>query len=270
MKRIAAFVDGTENDGASLAAAAAFAKFVGARLAVVHATRRPPLSVLSDVPAVIEDESDIAARAALARRAFEAVRAAGADAEWFESDETEAESIRRHGIVSDAVVLERVAEARGPDVLALNTALFETGAPVLVCPPARGDAAGEPADLGGSVALVWSPTVQSARVARSALPVLQRAGSVTVLTNTAERRTDAAPVLAWLEAHGVAAGHKPFDGSGLTARGRGRAILAAAAGIADLMVMGAYGENNFPSLLGLGRATQKVLTGSTIPVLVQT
>jgi nucleotide-binding universal stress UspA family protein len=264
MKRIAAFVDGSANDSTSLATAAAFAKFVGARLAVVHAIRRPPLSAISDVPAVVEDERDIAERAALARQAFETTRAGGVEAEWHEADESEPDAIRRFGIVSDAVVLERTVEARGPDALALSTALFETGAPVLVCPPAPA------AEIGRAVALVWSPTVQAARVARSALPVFLRADEVTVLTNRAERRTDPAPVLAYLDAHGVAAGHRPFDGSGLTARGRGRAILAAVAGAADLLVMGAYGENNFPSLLGLGRATQKVLSASAIPVLVQT
>jgi nucleotide-binding universal stress UspA family protein len=34
--------------------------------------------------------------------------------------------------------------------------------------------------------------------------------------------------------------------------------------------MGAYGESTFPSLLGFGRATQKILSACPIPVLVQT
>jgi nucleotide-binding universal stress UspA family protein len=264
MKRIAAFVDGTEDDTQALAAAAAFARFAGARLTVVHTTRRPPVSVLADVPPVLEDDNEIAARAALARRGFDAARAAGAEVEWIEVDADETVAIRRYGLVSDAVVLERADATHGPDAAALNTALFETGAPVLVCPPAP------VREIGKSVALVWSPTVQAARAARSALPALRRAGSVTVLTNEAERRIDPAPVLAWLAAHGITAAHRPFDGSGLTARGRGRAILGAAAGWADLLVMGAYGENNLSERLGLGRATEKVLGASPIPVLVQT
>ena len=57
---------------------------------------------------------------------------------------------------------------------------------------------------------------------------------------------------------------------GLTARARGRAILAAAgeAG-ADLLVMGAYGEKRLTALIGLGRATRKVVSATTVPALLQ-
>src|SRR6185369_8350505 len=54
----------------------------------------------------------------------------------------------------------------------------------------------------------------------------------------------------------------------ITPPGRGRAVLEAVteAG-SDFMVMGAFGESRIEALLGLGRATEKVVTASKIPLL---
>ncbi len=61
-----------------------------------------------------------------------------------------------------------------------------------------------------------------------------------------------------------------YDGSGLTARGRGRAIIDAATSVdAGLIVMGAFGGNQIDALLGLGRTTRKLATASPVPLLLQ-
>jgi nucleotide-binding universal stress UspA family protein len=162
------------------------------------------------------------------------------------------------------VVLERLSGEEGPEALTLNTALFDTPGPVLVTPPKA------PAEIGRSVAVVWSPTVQSARAVRSALPILQKADSVTTITNSARSDADPSSLTAYLGAHGVTTQLRSYDGDGRTARGRGRAILAAAAEAgADLLVMGAYGEKRLTALIGLGRATRKVASATTIPALLQ-
>ena len=74
----------------------------------------------------------------------------------------------------------------------------------------------------------------------------------------------------YLHVHGLKPAFHSFDGARLTARGRGRAVLAAADALgADLLVMGAFGENKVTALMGLGRATRKIVSDTKIPVLVQ-
>ena len=61
-----------------------------------------------------------------------------------------------------------------------------------------------------------------------------------------------------------------IDGSGLTARGRGRAIIEAVLSVnASFMVMGAFGDNQFDALLGLGRTTRTLATAAPVPLLLQ-
>jgi nucleotide-binding universal stress UspA family protein len=47
-------------------------------------------------------------------------------------------------------------------------------------------------------------------------------------------------------------------------------MLAAIADMgADSMVMGAFGENRLDAIFGLGRATQKMVTATRVPILLQ-
>ena len=39
------------------------------------------------------------------------------------------DSIKDQGFLHDLIILERISEEEGPQALALNTALFETGGP---------------------------------------------------------------------------------------------------------------------------------------------
>jgi len=265
MKTVTIFIDGSDNDRESLATALAFCRCLDSHLRVVNPRLPDNVATSPDGHAlvVVRDEQEVAARRAVARAAFDEVCGTQPLADWRESDETEVQSIVSHGLYSEAVVLERVSEEQGPQVLALNTALFETPGPVLVTPPKA------PATVGQSVAVVWSPTVQSARAVRSALPILHKADSVTLLTNSA-KEADPGPLAEYLAGHGIATGARRFDGAALTARGRGRAILAAADACgADLLVMGAYGENRLAALIGLGRATRKIVSATKIPALLQ-
>ncbi|MDX1422415.1 MAG: hypothetical protein R3322_04695 [Kiloniellales bacterium] len=266
MKRVTIFIDGTANDRISLSSAVALCRCLDGRLSVVHP--RPPDDVVASpdgqTVVLVKNEEERAARRNDARAAYDDVCGALDIADWQESEETATEAIVSHGLYSDAVVLERLSDEEGPEVLTLNTALFETPGPVLVTPPKA------PSVVGRSVVVVWSPTLQSARAVRSALPILKRADSVAVLTNKAKKEADPSALLAYLATHGVSAKPGTFDGGTLTARGRGRAILAAAADAgADLLVMGAYGENRLTALIGLGRATRKVVSATQIPALLQ-
>ena len=264
MKTMTILIDGSENDRSSLATAATFCRAVDGRLRVVHPRPRDIIVASPEAAAVVVDDRDIEARRAAARAAYDEVCGALSFAEWLETNDTVTEAIIGYGPLSDVTILERVSNDSGPEVLALNSALFDTPGPVLVTPPSS------PSEIGRSIAVVWSPTVQSARAVRSALPIMATAASITVITNDADKGADPDALAGYLELHGVETGFRTFDGGGLTARGRGRAILAAAATVqADLLVMGAYGENRLSALIGLGRTTQKIVSATTIPTLVQ-
>jgi nucleotide-binding universal stress UspA family protein len=264
MKRMIISVDGSDNDRDSISCAATFCRRVDGRLSVVHPREQTVIATSPDAPVFFESDRNFAEREAVAKAAFDDVCGDLSFAKWESTDTQITELIRDRGMLYDAIIIERVSSERGPEVLALNTALFESGAPVLVAPP------GAPAVIGKSVAVVWNRTIQSARAVRSALPILARADEVEILVNRADGGVDPVELQAYLECHGIVASARTFGGAKLTARGRGRAIIAAASASADLLVMGAYGENRLSVLLGLGRATQKIVSATPIPALIQT
>ena len=259
MKRLMLYVDGSPNDRESLRYSAALHGKFESLLDVAH-FRVPEHSVGSVVRAI-----DIAQRAAaLAHQAFVETCGELEGCRWIDSEENIDTAMRRQGLLHDVIILERLSEEEGPEVLALNIALFESGGPVLVLPPQP------PETVAESIGLVWSPTAQSARATRSALPFLKAAKMVTILTNS--ETPDARPeeLADYLSSHGVASESRQFSGAQRTARGRGRAILETVESMeADFLVMGGYGENRLGSILGLGRATQKIVSGSPVPVLLQ-
>lgn len=259
MKRMVLYIEGSPNDRDSVRYAATFHRKFDGRLNVAH-LRVPEHNVGSVARAI-----DIAQRAAaLSRQAYDEVCGELESCAWLESEAPLDETMRQQGVLHDLTILERISEEEGPEVLALNIALFESGGPVLVLPPQP------PETVAQSVALVWSPSAQSARALRSALPALTRAERVCVLTNSELPEAQREGVAAYLASHGVEAEARQFSSARLTARGRGRAILEAAREIgADFLVMGGYGENRLQSILGLGRTTQKIVSGSPMPVLLQ-
>lgn len=117
--------------------------------------------------------------------------------------------------------------------------LFESGRPLLLCPE---DRAGELRPTFGDVMIAWDSSARAARAVGDALPILQEANSVRLVTVTDEK-SDAimqsgTQVLDHLREHGVFAEFEtvPIDGSSI---GKVLANWAHLNGI-DTIVMGAY------------------------------
>ena len=111
----------------------------------------------------------------------------------------ESEELSRSGRLADMVVV------RGPvtDVgvsQAVETAMFETGRPMLMVPETL------PERLGASIAVSWDGTLGAARAAGAALPLLARAETVSILTADMEK-VGAKPsaLAAYLAEHGIEA-----------------------------------------------------------------
>lgn len=170
--------------------------------------------------------------------------------------------IGSYGRVFDLIVLGRPGRApQSPRMAPLETALFETGRPVLIAPPTP------PNELGRNVLVAWNGSTEQARTNGFAMPLLRDANEVTVLTveggmtpgPTGEEAAlhlvrNGVPVTAVTVAPG---GHTTGEAILDQARLRG----------CDLLVKGAYAQSRLRQMI-FGGATRHILAHATLPVLM--
>jgi nucleotide-binding universal stress UspA family protein len=153
---------------------------------------------------------------------------------------------------------ERVTD--GPHSDAIEETLIRSGRPVLLAP------AKAPSALGDSIALGWNGSAEAVHVMAAALPLLEIARDITVITVGDEPAETAPALLDYLAWQGVAAKHRrilPVHGVG-----PGEQLLSEAREVgADLLVMGGYGHRPWRELL-FGGATRQVVGTSLLPVLI--
>jgi nucleotide-binding universal stress UspA family protein len=262
MKSIALVIDGSENDPVSLRTAVAFARNCGAILTVYH-NRVPPTATIAafDMAIAAVDvmpDSDEALKRA--RAAYDSEAGGYEGARFIVVEGILSDVLEQAAPYCDLLLLERLSSSEGPDAIALNDALWEVRSPVLVVPqePATG-----PLD---KIVLSWNATPQAGRALRAAMPLVERAGSLTILSRAGGEKD--AELEKYLGAHKIAVSQwKIYGDENLSARGWARSLLAEVAKLdASLLVMGAFG-GAVTSLLGFGRATEKIATSTKIPVL---
>ena len=181
-------------------------------------------------------------------------------ASWDETTGFESEVVGRLGRVFDLTVVAR----RGPHGSSydtVQTALLETGRPLLLAPPAV------PASVGDRVLLAWNASPQAARAATCALPLLRRAGHVTIMAvgNDPLPQPDADELRRSLAWHGISAEARHVE----QGQRRVRDILLAEAEAmqADLLVLGAYSHSRLRQVV-FGGVTEHVLDHAGLPVLL--
>jgi nucleotide-binding universal stress UspA family protein len=144
--------------------------------------------------------------------------------------------------------------------------VLASGRPVLLIPYI-----GAGATMGERVVIGWDASREAARAVSDALPILERAVSVVVVTINPRQRdfghgempgTDIALHLA---RHGVKVEVQRVETRDMDV---GNALLSHLAGqSADLLVMGGYGHSRLREIV-LGGATRTVLGDMTVPVLL--
>lgn len=149
----------------------------------------------------------------------------------------------------------RVADEPGTD--AIETALLAGGRPLYIAPAQPSPTIAE------SVAVAWNETAEAAKALSAALPLMEGAREVHLLSVGESRAGEMAAHLAW---HGISARAvtvEPVPGAGT-----GELLLSAArdAG-ADLLVMGGYGHAPWRESL-FGGVTADVLGASLLPLLL--
>ncbi len=167
-----------------------------------------------------------------------------------------------YGRVFDIIVLARPNEEwQSPSMITLESALFESGRPVLIAPPAS------PRTLGTNILIAWNRSTEQARATAFAMPLLRLAQRITVLT--VEGSTVAGPsgleLARSLKMNGIAAEPLTIAAGKVSA---GEAILAKAAELGcDLIVKGAYTQSRLRQMI-FGGATRHILANAKLPVLM--
>lgn len=144
----------------------------------------------------------------------------------------------------------------------LQAVLLDAGSPVLLAP------AGAPGDLGGTVVIAWKDTQQAARAVAAAMPFIERAGRV-VIVSAGESEADDDPtahkVQRWLRWHNA---NTSVQLVAMDGRSAVEALLDEAGRLeAGLLVMGGYSHSQWREAV-FGGVTDQVLRNAELAVLM--
>ena len=269
-KHILVHLDSGPQVETRLDAAIALAKTSGAFLRGLFA--QPDRSATS---VIARRSSDHLEQAAARSEAMfrDKLQASGLQGQWHGLTHGEHNHVIREVIIwsrfADLTVLgqfDRSAAADGVAPEELNEqVVLNSGRPVLVLP-----FAGTFPVIGKRVAVAWNAEREAARALSDAMPMLEKADEVTVITVLTQASSSAAEaprvgVLDHLAFHGVTAEQTHFT---VTDIGAMDALLARAMDTgADLLVMGAHGHYGFP-FLHRGSGTRHVLRTCPVPLLL--
>jgi nucleotide-binding universal stress UspA family protein len=167
-----------------------------------------------------------------------------------------------YGRVFDVVVLARPGEEwQSPSMVTLESALFESGRPVLIAPPTP------PQSLATNILIAWNRSTEQARTTAFAMPLLRQAKRVTILTveGAVVAGPSGAEMARSLAMHGIAADTLTISPGKVSA---GETILRKAAELGcDLVVKGAYTQSRLRQMI-FGGTTRHILANAKLPVLM--
>jgi nucleotide-binding universal stress UspA family protein len=189
-------------------------------------------------------------------------------ASWCESDAPFViGAFAQQALFSDLLVLgqhdpSRVESDEVPPEF-VESVIATSGKPALVIPYT-----GTFASMGNNVVIAWKESRESARAVAAAMPLLQRAHQVHILSwATPESQINGASLSldTYLRQHGVRA---QWHNEGSEPRELGDLLLSRAFDLqADLLVMGCYGHSRAREWV-LGGTSRTVLRTMTLPVLM--
>jgi nucleotide-binding universal stress UspA family protein len=202
-----------------------------------------------------------------AKALFEAAakRAGDARTEWRSSDEDAVDAVSMHARYADLVVIGQAQPDSGSGVQPDFPAqlVLRSGRPILVVPYA-----GRFDRVGKRVLIAWDARREATRALTDALPLLQRAESVQVVSFNPKHRPSGVPgadIGLYLARHDVKVevAYRLVRDLDI-----GNQLLSRTADHgADLIVMGAYGHSRLQEMV-LGGVTRTILESMTVPVLM--
>lgn len=268
LKTLLVHVDATPQSAVRLQLAEQLALAHGAQATAVYAVT----SALLRYPMAMAAGADIApmlaevdAQRLEAARKLYAASVQPAHVGWLECKGRPIVDMAQQALCADLLVLGQRAsdESRDVDVPAdfVSSVLIDSGRPAIVVPhiaraPLRLD----------RVLVAWKPTREAARAVSAALPLLQQAASVTVVSfDEGGEPAPEAGIVGYLRSHGVQAGFKRAVAAEISV---GDQLLSLAADEqSDLLVMGCYGHGRAREWV-MGGTSRTVIASMTIPVLM--
>ncbi|WOH53274.1 hypothetical protein [Bradyrhizobium sp. sBnM-33] len=212
-KKILAPIRGTQEDAAALDVAFLLANQFGSSVEALYAAPLDAASITVDVidckPAgeiALPDGTELqrAALVLFSRRLETATTIvpldSGLSGRFSALPGTEPDLIAANGRISDLIVITRpsAAESAWPN-LSLESAIRETGSPVLLIPRAV-------SRIGGRTVVAWNGNVEAARAVRFALPLLRKSVQIVVVIVGGQPCTSSgAKLVEYLRCHGVRA-----------------------------------------------------------------
>jgi nucleotide-binding universal stress UspA family protein len=168
-----------------------------------------------------------------------------------------------YGRAFDLTVASRPElETTGPINRVIESALFESGRPVLLAPPAP------PRRIATNIMVHWNGSTEQARANAFAMPLLRQAKRVSVLTVIGGQDVpgpSADQILRQFAFNEIAA--EPVSVK-LEGRSTGEAVLdAARARDCDLLIKGAFTRNRLRQMI-FGGATSHIMQHARLPVLM--
>jgi nucleotide-binding universal stress UspA family protein len=181
---------------------------------------------------------------------------------WHKDAPSGHDFVGSYGRIFDMIVLARPGpEWQSPAMITLESALFESGRPVLIAPPSA------PRSVGTNVLIAWNCSTEQARTTADTMPFLRLAERITIVT--VEGATVAGPsgeeMARALKINGIKA-----ETITLKARkgGAGEVLLSKAEELScDLIVKGAYTQSRLRQMI-FGGTTRHILANAKLPVLM--
>ncbi len=193
-------------------------------------------------------------------------RLADEDVSWdyAEANEDAARGLAKHSALVDLIILSAASAEKDNTVPLgiLGDVLLNSRAPVLVQPDDM-----KKFNASGTALVAWNGSFEAGNALRAAVPLLQLAGDVHILTVEEDKDHDLPPLAAceYLSGHGVKSEvHAPqVSKSSVT-----DTLLANIESLGvDYMVMGAYGHSRAREFL-FGGVTRSMFKDSPIPLVV--
>ena len=163
------------------------------------------------------------------------------------------------GPVTDLVVVSRPTKPGNVADMFLHAALIESGRPVLVLPQSNLKS------IGRHVAIAWNQSADAARAVTAAMPLLQEADDVTIITCGSEDKAGpkSSHLAAYLRNWGVHSKRKTTRGRDVEAE----LVAAAKEAGADLLIGGAYSRRRWRQKI-FGGTTEYLIRTAKLPILL--
>lgn len=189
--------------------------------------------------------------------------ASGLSFSWLDDAPEGEDIVGSYGRVFDLIVLSRPdATSLGLHRRALESGLFESGRPILLSPTSP------PKQIATNVLIAWNGSTEQTRAIAFAMPLLQQAERVKVLTipgGAGVPGPSGEQLTRSLQRNGIPATPLTVE---LDGRSTGETILATAASQdCDLLIKGAYTQSRLRELI-FGGATRHILANATLPVFL--